>query len=255
MDLKAIYYSWKNVLLPKNSSMIRKLILVAVCTLPYLFKAQESIPTTNSKIAILPSIGYAWRLSKVSKNIPENSQQYFKDLNKGINIGIGAYYLLDKKNAIGIRYSSFLAQSEGTITNLNATEPYISEQLNTKESINFVGASYMHSNFSSPTKHKLFYDISLGIAKYSSKTNDQKISASSLAGEVNFGYQYSLNKHFLLGPKIGLAGGTLRKAQYNNTTINNSYIIYDGTLNDHTEEEKKVGFTRLSLSAAVTFRF
>lgn len=55
-------------------------------------------------------------------------------------------------------------------------------------------------------------------------------------------YQYQIHKNFLIGPKLGLTGGTLSKMKINEMT-------YD------LGEDQKEGLGRVSLSAAATFRF
>lgn len=235
--------------------MLKKLILLGVFLIPFMFSAQENIKIAQSKIAVIPSVGYAWRLSKISDEIPTNTKNYFKGLNSGIDISVGSYYLLTENNSIGIKYSGYFASSEGSITVQNSNNEYVSEFMSTKDNISFIGGSYMYSDFQKNSNHKLFFTISLGIMTYNTKTANVKNSASSLAGEFNFGYQYAINNHIFIGPKVGLTGGTLRKMKYNGTTVDSNTLVYNGTSVNFGNEEEKEGFTRLSLSTAATFRF
>jgi hypothetical protein len=149
---------------------------------------------------------------------------------------------LKGNGAIGIKYSNYMASSDGRLTVKGFNGETVSGFVTTKDNISFVGPAYMFSNFKDDTKHKLFYDIALGVITYTTKTGSVKGTGSNLGLEVNFGYQYAITNQIFIGPKLGLTGGTLSKMKYNGTTVNFG-------------EDEREGLTRLSLSAAATFRF
>lgn len=226
----------------KINKMIKKLILLAVSATPFFYSAQEVITSQEPKIAITPSVGYAWRLAKLPAGINNDTRNYIKGLKNGVDVGVGAYYLLRGNGAIGLKYSGYFASSEGRITVQDAGGQYVTGYVSTKDNMSFVGVSYMLSNFKDDTRHKLFYDVALGVITYTTKTGNVKGTGSSFGADINIGYQYAVNEHFFIGPKIGFTGGTLSKMKYNGTTVNFG-------------EDQKEGLTRLSLSAAATFRF
>lgn len=220
--------------------MLKKLFLAGISTFSLLFSAQET-STPESKISVIPSIGYAWRLAKIPDGAPKETRDYIKGLKNGLDIGVSAYYHLKGNGALGLKYSTYLASSDGRITVQDLNGNTVSGSVSTKDNITFVGPSYMFSNFKEDTKHKLFYDISLGVITYTTKTGTVKGTGSSLGAEINFAYQYAVSDKFFIGPKLGLTGGTLSKMKFNGTTVDLG--------------EEKEGLTRLSLSAAATFRF
>ncbi|MGD1319897.1 hypothetical protein [Chryseobacterium sp. 2R14A] len=222
--------------------MFRKLMLLGVCVAPFLFSAQEAGSAPQPKVAVIPSVGYAWRLAKTPSGITNETKNYIKGLKSGVDVSIGAYYLLNGNGAIGLKYSGYFASSDGRLTVAGPNGQNVSGFVSTKDNISFIGASYMFSNFKEDTKHKLFYDISLGVITYTTKTGTVKGTGSNVGAEINFGYQYALTNQIFIGPKIGMTGGTLSKMKYNGTTVNFG-------------EEEREGLTRLSLSAAATFRF
>jgi len=222
-------------------TMFKKLLLSGAFAVPFFFSAQEAT-TSESRISVIPSVGYAWRLAKMPEGISKESRDYIKGLKNGVDISVSAYYHLKSNSAIGLKYSTYLASSDGRITVQDSNGQIVSGFVSTKDNITFVGPAYMFSNFKDDTKHKLFYDIALGVISYTTKTGSITGKGSNLGLEVNFAYQYALTDHIFIGPKLGLTGGTLSKMKYNGTTV------------DFGDEERE-GLSRLSLSAAATFRF
>lgn len=209
---------------------------------PFLFSAQGGALQSEPRISIIPSVGYAWRLAKMPSGISRETRDYIKGLKTGVNVDVSAYYHLRGNGAVGIKYSNYMASSTGRLTFQNFNGQNVSASVTTKDNISFVGPSYLFSNFKEDTKHKLFYDIALGVITYTTKTGSVKGTGSNLGLEANFAYQYAITNHVFIGPKLGLTGGTLSKMKYNGTTVNFG-------------EDEKEGLSRLSLSAAATFRF
>ena len=222
--------------------MFKKLLFAGVFVIPFLFNAQETIPTSQSRVAIIPSLGYAWRLAKIPSGINNDTKNYIKGLKNGMDVSIGTYYLLKGNGAIGLKYSGYFASSDGRIAVQNQNGQIVSGLVTTKDNISFLGASYMFSNFKVDTLHKFYYDISLGVITYTTKTGNVTGKGSNLGADINFAYQYAFSNNIFIGPKIGLTGGTLSEMKYNGTTVNFG-------------EEEREGLTRLSLSASATFQF
>jgi hypothetical protein len=221
--------------------MFKKLLLAGAFAVPLFFSAQQAT-TSESRISVIPSVGYAWRLAKMPEGISKESRDYIKGLKSGVDVSISAYYHHNGNGAVGLKYSTYLASSDGRIAVQGSNGQVVSGYVSTKDNITFVGPAYMFSNFREDTKHKLFYDIALGVITYTTKTGSITGKGSNLGLEANFAYQYALTNHIFIGPKLGLTGGTLSKMKYNGTTV------------DFGEEERE-GLSRLSLSAAATFRF
>ncbi|WP_162088394.1 hypothetical protein [Chryseobacterium aquaeductus] len=220
--------------------MLKKLLMSGAFAIPFFFSAQET-SSPEPKISIIPSVGYAWRLAKMPGGISRETREYLKGLKSGMNVDISAYYHLKGDGAIGLKYSNYFASSDGRIAVQDLNGQIVSGFVSTKDNITFVGPSYMFSNFKQDTKHKLYYDIALGVITYTTKTGTVKGTGSSLGMEANFAYQYAITNQILVGPKLGATAGTLSKMKYNGTTI------------DFGEERE--GLSRLSLSLAATFRF
>lgn len=223
-------------------NMFKKLLMSGAFAIPLLFSAQEETPKSEPRISIIPSVGYAWRLAKMPSGIPKETKDYIKGLKSGLNVDVSAYYHLKGNGAIGIKYSNYMASSDGRLTVQDINGGTVSGFVSTKDNISFVGPAFMFSNFKEDTKHKLYYDIALGVITYTTKTGSVKGTGSNLGLEANFAYQYAITNQIFIGPKLGLTGGTLSKMKYNGTTVNFG-------------EDEREGLSRLSLSAAATFRF
>lgn len=220
--------------------MLKKITLFGILSLPTLFLAQKN--SNPSEIAIIPSIGFGWRTAEMPKGISYQEKEYLKGLKSGSNFDISAYYLFKNVVGIGFKYSVFNASTDGHITVRDNFGYSYTGNVHTKDKITFVGPSVLISNFNEETKHKLFVDMALGVITYTTQTGDVKGTGSTFGAEMNIAYQYQISQNILIGPKVGLSGGTLSKMKYNGVT-------YDFG------EDQKEGLSRLSLSAAVTFRF
>lgn len=215
--------------------MIKKITLLGMFSISMLSLAQQ-------KISIIPSVGYAWRIAKTPSNISRETKEHIKGLKTGVNFDIGAYYNVKGNISLGVKYSNYSASNDGRISVQADNGQFVSVNVSTKDNISFFGPSFMYSNFSDESKHKFYYDVALGAITYTTKTGNVKGKGSNLGLDVNFGYQYALSKYFFIGPKLGMTAGTLNKMTIDGTSVN---------LGD----DQKEGLTRLSLSAAATFRF
>jgi hypothetical protein len=213
--------------------MIKKLIALGIFSI--------SIMSFSQKISITPSVGYAWRVAKTASGLSREEKEYVKGLKNGVNFDIAAHYEVKKGLAFGLKYSHYSASSDGYLLGYANGMP-VSVPATTKDNITFFGVSGLISNDNQPTRHKIFADVAVGVMSYTTKTGSVKGTGSTLGAEIDLGYQYQVSKNFLIGPKLGLSGGTLRKMKYNG-------ITYDFG------KDQKEGLHRLSLSAAATFRF
>ncbi|MBV8327959.1 hypothetical protein [Chryseobacterium sp.] len=215
--------------------MIKKLILLGAISGSLLSFAQQQ------KISIMPSVGYAWRVAETPSGLSREEKDYVKGLKNGVHFDISAYYNL-RSVGIGFKFSNYNASSNGWISGFDNNGTMVSVPVSTKDNITFFGPSVMYSNYNEPTKHKLFVDLALGVISYTTKTGSIKGTGSNLGLDAGFGYQYEVSKNFMIGPKVGITGGTLNKMKFNGMT----YEFGDN---------EKEGLTRISLSAAATFRF
>ncbi|MCU7615289.1 hypothetical protein N0B16_12645 [Chryseobacterium sp. GMJ5] len=220
--------------------MLKKLLLPGAFLIPFLFSAQET--SKQPKISIIPAVGFGWRTAELPSGLTNDEKNYIKDLKKGFNFDIGAYYHLNGPVAIGVKYSNYSASSNGRISVVNNSGNVVSAAVSTKDNITFFGPGFLISNYNEPSRHKLFLDLALGVITYTTKTGSVKGTGSNLGAEIDFAYQYQISRNFLIGPKLGLTGGTLSKMKYNGVTYN-------------FDEDQKEGLSRVSLSAAATFRF
>ncbi|MGG5210928.1 hypothetical protein ACQWU4_18565 [Chryseobacterium sp. MIQD13] len=213
--------------------MIKKLIALGLFSISAMSFAQ--------KFSVTPSVGYAWRVAKTASGLSREEKEYVKGLKSGMNFDVSAHYEIKKGMAFGLKYSNYSASSDGYILGYIDGMP-VSVPVTTKDNITFFGVSGRLSNDNQPTKHKIFADVALGVMSYTSKTANVKAKGSTLGAELDLGYQYQVTKNFLIGPKIGLSGGTLSKMKYNGVTYKFG-------------EDEKESLHRVSLSAAASFRF
>jgi hypothetical protein len=214
--------------------MMKKLITLGLLSVSALSFAQH-------KFSIMPSVGYAWRVAAMPKGVSNDERNYIKGLKSGLNFDVSAYYHV-RNAGIGLKYSNYSASSSGRLSAADQNGNIVSANVSTQDHITFFGPALMYSNYNEETRHKLFMDFGIGAITYKTVTGPITGKGTNLGLEANFGYQYAVTNNILIGPKLGFTAGTLSKMTYNGQTIEFG-------------EDQKEGLTRVSLSAAVTFRF
>jgi len=214
--------------------MIKKLIVLGLFSVSAVASAQQ-------KFSIIPSVGYAWRTAAMPAGISNDERNYIKGLKSGLNFDVSAYYNV-KNVGIGLKYSSYHASSDGRLSVTDQNGNRVSANVSTEDQITFWGPALMYSNYNEETRHKLLMDFGIGIISYKTVTGPVTGKGNNFGAEVNVAYQYAVTKNILIGPKLGLTGGTLSKMTFNNQTI-------------HFNDDQKEGLQRVSLSAAASFRF
>ena len=217
------------------------LALAAAFSLPC--KAQESsvaVEVENvkqSKITVMASVGYAWRTAKIPSGTAYYLKNHFEKLTSGFNFDISAYHRIGPNMGLGLKFNRYSASAQTSPAGI---------YLSTKDRIIFIGPSFLYSNFERETPHKIYYDMAIGYVQYTSNTfvNTQKIEnkGSALGLYSTIGYQYAVNRSFLIGPQIGFGLGVLKSYTENGVrkTLGNG---------------EKEGLGRVSLAATATIRF
>lgn len=217
------------------------LALAAAFSLPC--KAQESsvaVEVENvkqSKITVMASAGYAWRTAKIPSGTAYYLKNHFEKLTSGFNFDISAYHRIGPNMGLGLKFNRYSASAQ--------TSP-AGVYLSTKDRIIFIGPSFMYSTFDMDTPHKFYWDVAIGYLQYTSDSfvNVRKIEAkgSTIGLYSTIGYQYAVNRSFLIGPQIGFGLGVLKSYTENGVrkTLGNG---------------EKEGLGRVSLAATATIRF
>ena len=217
------------------------LALAAAFSLPC--KAQESsvvVEVENvkqSKVAIMASAGYAWRTAEIDGSITYPFRSHVEKITSGFHFDISAYHRIAPNMGLGLKFNRYSASAQ---TSLGAA--YFS----TKDRIIFIGPSFMYSTFDMDTPHKFYWDVAIGYLQYTSDSfvNVRKIEAkgSTIGLYSTIGYQYAVNRSFLIGPQLGFGLGALKS--YTENGVSKSL-----------GKNEKEGLGRVSLAATATIRF
>lgn len=217
------------------------LALVAAFSLPC--KAQESsveVKVENvkqSKITVMASAGYAWRTAEIPSGTAYFLKNHLEKLTSGFHFDISAYHRIAPNMGLGLKFNRYSASAQ---TSIGAA--YFS----TKDRIIFIGPSFMYSNFDTDTPHKFYWDVAIGYLQYTSDSfvNVRKIEAkgSTIGLYSTIGYQYAVNRSFLIGPQLGFGLGALKS--YTENGVSKSL-----------GKNEKEGLGRVSLAATATIRF
>ena len=224
--------------------MKRKLSILALATAFSLpCKAQESsveVKVENvkqSKVAIMASAGYAWRTAEIDGSITYPFRSHVEKITSGFHFDISAYHRIAPNMGLGLKFNRYSASAETSLGGV---------YLSTKDRIIFIGPSFMYSNFEMDTPHKFYWDVAIGYLQYTSDSfvNIRKIEAkgSTIGLYSTIGYQYAVNRSFLIGPQLGFGLGALKS--YTENGVSKSL-----------GKNEKEGLGRVSLAATATIRF
>ena len=219
------------------------LALAAAFSLPC--KAQESsvaVEVENvkqSKVTVMASAGYAWRTAKIPSGTAYYLKNHFEKLTSGFNFDISAYHRIAPNMGLGLKFNRYSASAETSLAGV---------YLNTKDRIIFIGPSFMYSNFEMDTPHKFYWDVALGYQQYTSSNNfsglgNFEVKGSSVGLYSTIGYQYAVNRSFLIGPQLGFGLGAVKLHVENGRSLSLA------------NNDKKEGLGRVSLAATATIRF
>ena len=217
------------------------LALAAAFSLPC--KAQESsvaVEVENvkqSKVTVMASAGYAWRTAEIPSGTAYFLKNHLEKLTSGFHFDISTYHRIAPNMGLGLKFNRYSASAQ--------TSP-AGVYLSTKDRIIFIGPSFMYSNFEMDTPHKFYWDVAIGYLQYTSDSfvNVRKIEAkgSTIGLYSTIGYQYAVNRSFLIGPQLGFGLGALKS--YTENGVSKSL-----------GKNEKEGLGRVSLAATATIRF
>lgn len=198
--------------------MNRKNMFLFLALLPMIFFTQQ-------KVSIIPSVGYSWRLGEISSNIPADFKNHIKGLKNGVQFDVSTYYNINSSLGIGLKYNQFRTSNTSTVS---LYDPYynttIRGMITNKDRISYIGAGIIYSNFSEETRHKFYYDITLGVISYKSNItfidNSTIIKGSTLGLSGNLSYMYAFSPKFFIGPQLGTTLGVLKNIKVDGEKTN-----------------------------------
>lgn len=208
--------------------MLKKLLL-PLLLMPLVCAAQK-------RVTIIPTAGYGWRVNKTSSELNQQEREYFKNLKSGFNFGVSAYYQINDQMGLGVKYDFYTASSTGYLAHASRNV-----MITTNDKITFIGPAFLYSNFEEESKHKLYYDMSLGLMSYTSKANSATVKGSNMGLAGSFAYMYAITPAIYVGPQFSYTAGVLKSINVNGQ---------QKTL----EKGQYEGLHRISLSAGVTIR-
>ncbi len=217
--------------------MKKSLLLIAVLV-------GTAITFAQKKFTIIPSAGYAWRVVKTAEDMPKVQRDYVKGLKSGFNFDIGAYYRVNTLTGVGVKYNVFTASHSGDFMIIDEVnyENMIFTDFKTDDRISFVGPGFFYHNFEEDVKHKLYYDMAIGVISYVSKNELAEIKGSNLGLAASIGYMYQVSPAVMIGPQVSFTGGVLKKYKINGTEFK-------------LQEGQYEGLHRVAASLGATFRF
>ena len=185
----------------------------------------------------MASAGYAWRTAEIPSGTAYFLKNHLEKLTSGFHFDISTYHRIAPNMGLGLKFNRYSASAQ---TSLGAA--YFS----TKDRIIFIGPSFMYSTFDMDTPHKFYWDVAIGYLQYTSDSfvNVRKIEAkgSTIGLYSTIGYQYAVNRSFLIGPQLGFGLGALKS--YTENGVSKSL-----------GKNEKEGLGRVSLAATATIRF
>ena len=210
---------------------MKKLSILLLAALPALSFAQ--------KVSIIPSFGFAWRTAKIPDGLDSVISDHIKQLKSGYQYDISVYYNITPEIGLGVKYNQYIADASSTVSGFINQTP-VTSTITTNDNIYYVGPSVIYSNFNEDTRHKLYYDLSIGYISYKSVTGQVDTTGANLGAAITIGYMYALSPKIFIGPQVAFTGGTLTKMKVDGVS---------STLND-----EKENLHRVAVSLGLNFR-
>lgn len=208
---------------------------LALVLLPALGFSQE-------KFTIIPAAGYAWRTAKLPSGIDAQTKDYLKQLKSGFNFDVGAYYRINPMIGLGAKYNLYTASASGSFSTVGPQGNPVVLNTETNDKIQFIGAGIIYSNFEEEVKHKLYYDLALGVISYNSQLPGLTMKGSNLGLAATISYMYAISPSIYIGPQIGYTAGVIKKMKINGVETDLGKDNYEG-------------LQRVALNLGATFRF
>lgn len=206
----------------------------------------------TSKFLLLANVAQSFRVASSPDGLNSAQKEYFKKLKSGLSYDISAYYLKDDRTGFGLKYNAY--KSSGTIRNQQITlddgttyQGDFSDDI----TISFIGASFILTEGQNSRTGEANLELAIGYMAYQNKStiigSPLKITGGNLGMIGGMGYHFRITPHFLVGPQVNFAGGTLKKLKYKYADGSTETIKLD--------KEEFENLWRIDLAIGAKFRF
>jgi|GEM_PF-3434064 len=214
-------------------------------------RAQEGSDVKKApKFMVSANVNYGIRLADNPKGLPSSLENYVDDLKKGISFDISAYYMLNQRTGVGLKYNTFssgnsLAAQDAIAPNGETGITNIEDNIR----ISFYGASVIY-NLLEPGAHNVWIDGGLGYMHYNNDAyvnGDYTLSGGTIGFNAGISYQYEAFPGFSFGPKLSLYTGAISTI---NITGPNGY---DEELS--LDSDQRESLIRIDMGMGANYRF
>ncbi len=195
--------------------------------------------------------GWAYRLGRISDDVPTDLRDHVRKLKRGYNLSADAGYFFSENMGVGAKAVSFRSSQETEDITREDVETGLLYTGTFKEdiTINYIAPSYLGRITIPDQRTNLYFSVSLGYLYYLSEFSfiqDVTITQGTLgfAYDVSGDIMFSDNIAFNLG--ISLLGGSLSK-----------YKVSDGTITviEKLPSDEQENISHIDISAGLRFYF
>ncbi len=258
VDNKFVYFAYKD----QNGNLMNTALPKAKIIdfqREYYGKIQLTVTQVPQRQVFVPNVlfeppkfiigvqgGLSHLTAKVAENVPQDFDEYYKDLKWGTHYGIDLGFFINEKLGIGFKHSVFTTSNFIEVGLIDTTTGQITygsmkDDIKTK----FYGPTFFYIAHSSTGRWFFMAGISIGYLDYINHftlIDKYLLTGNTIGVNYDFNLDLRLDKNFALGARISLMVGSLSEM-----------IMDDGTTQETLkfDEGEGEGLSRFDFSLGV----
>ncbi len=159
--------------------------------------------------------GYSYHTAKISNTVPSDFKDYIKKLKSGSIFSGDLTYYISEPLGLGVKYS--LSKYSNSLGDIYLEDMYGDRtygMMKDEISISFIGPAFSTRFLNHDKSNAFLMSLSLGYMGYSNNKvliDRYKITGSTMAMALDFGYDIGLNENLSLGFQISFVTASLNK--------------------------------------------
>ena len=194
--------------------------------------------------------GYAYRIGKISKSVPDDFRSYVKDLKSGVNLDLDVVYYFSETSGVGLKYNQFTSSNSIDQVSADLDGDGITEfgKMSDDIKVYFIGPVFSTRLLRPNKKNGVYSNLGIGYLGYRNNSEitgfniDLKGATVGLYGEI--GYQLGISKGLSLGTSFSYVLGSLSKIDVNHG---------DGYRTNDLDDDEVENLSRINLSVGLIF--
>ena len=185
-----------------------KKVISGISLIMFLLCIQNA--TAQERLRIDVSGGYGYRFGEVSDNLPNDVEEYAKELKNGAVFSINAGYFIKENWGLGMYFSQFYSDNSATFRD---AESGATVSTSDDITLTLIAPQFLYRTISSNGKHNFITTFSLGYLDYKNESTfestDINFEGGSLGIAAGLNYDFMLSKNIAIGAGFKVIAGSI----------------------------------------------